>query len=70
MRTALRPEGLDRPTERCVEGRVAVVKEKLRVCVVWEGLAELLSGPYGRRVLRHIEMQDASPVVREDDEDE
>src|SRR5215203_4533847 len=41
-------EGLDRPTERCVEGRVAVVEEEPRVRVVGEGLAELLSGPCGR----------------------
>jgi len=41
-------EGLDRPTERRVEDRVAVVKEEPRVRVVGEGLAELLSGPCGR----------------------
>jgi hypothetical protein len=56
-------EGLDRPTERCVAGRVAVVEEKPRVRVMWKGLAELLSGPCGRRVLRHIDMQGASPVM-------
>jgi hypothetical protein len=41
-------EGLDRPTERRVEGRVAVVEEEPRVHVVGKGLAELLSCPCGR----------------------
>ena len=63
-------EGLDRPTERRVEGRVAVVEEEPRVRVVGKGLAELLSGPCGRWVRRHIDMQDASPVVGQDNEDE
>ena len=63
-------EGLDRPTERRVEGRVAVVEEEPRVRVVGEGLAELLSGPCGRWVRRHIDMQDAPPVVGQDNEDE
>ena len=63
-------EGLDRPIERRVEGRVAVVEEEPRVRVVGKGLAELLSGPCGRGVLRHIDMQDASPVVGQDHEDE
>jgi hypothetical protein len=63
-------EGLDCPTERCVEGRVAVVEEEPRVREVGEGLAELLSGPSGRGVLRHIDMQDAPPVVGQETEDE
>jgi hypothetical protein len=63
-------EGLDRPIERCIEGRVAVVEEEPRVRVVGKGLAELLSGPCGRWVMRHIDMQDASPVVGQDNEDE
>jgi hypothetical protein len=63
-------EGLDRPTERRVEGRVAVVEEEPRVRVLGKGLAELLSGPCGRWVPRHIDMQDASPVVGQDNEDE
>ena len=63
-------EGFDGSTERWVEGRVAIVEEEPRVRVVGEGLAELLSGPGGRGVLRHIDMQDAPPVVSQDDEDE
>jgi hypothetical protein len=63
-------EGLDRPAERRVEGRVAVVEDKPRVRVAGKGLAKLLSGPCGRWVLRHIDMQDASPVVGQDHEDE
>jgi hypothetical protein len=34
------------------------------------GFAELLSGPGGRGVRRYIDMQDAPPVVGQDDEDE
>jgi hypothetical protein len=63
-------EGLDRPTERRVEGRVAVVEDEPRVRVVGKGLAELLSGLCARWVLRHIDMQDASPAVGQDHEDE
>jgi transposase len=63
-------EGLDRPTERRVEGRVAVVEEEPRVRVVGKGLAELLSGPCGRWLIRHIDMQDTTPVVGQDNEDE
>ena len=62
--------GVDRPTERRVEGRVAVVEEEPRVRLVGKGLAELLSGPCGRGVRRHIDMQDASPVVGQHNEDE
>ena len=70
MRTAVRPKALDRPTECRVEDRVAVMEEEPRVRVVGKSLAELLSGPSGRRVLGHIDMQDASPVVGQDHEDE
>ena len=38
--------------------------------VVREGLAELLSGPRGCGMPRHVDMQDAAPIVGEDDEDE
>ncbi len=60
----------DRPTERRVEDSVAVVEDEPRVHVVGEGLAELLSGPCGRWVLGYIDMQDASPVVCQDNEEE
>jgi hypothetical protein len=49
-------EALDRPTERRVEGRVAVVEEGPRVRVVGKGLAELLSCPCGRGVRRYVDM--------------
>jgi len=62
-------EGLNRPIERCVEDRVAVVEEEPRVRVVGEGLTELLSGPCGRGVRRHIDMQDTSPVLGQNNED-
>jgi hypothetical protein len=39
------------------------VEEKLGVSVVGEGLAELLSGPCGGGVLRHVDVQDAPAVV-------
>ena len=63
-------EGLDRPVECGVEGGITVVEEKPSVRVIREGLAELLSGPYGGGVLRHIDMQNAPSIVGEDDEDE
>ena len=63
-------EGLDRSNERRVEGRVAVVEEEPRVQVGGKGLAELLSGPYGGGVRRHIDMQDAPSVVSQDYKDE
>ena len=59
-------EGLDRATERRVEGRIAVADEEPHVRAVRKGLAELLSGPCGRWVRRHIDMQDAPPVVGQD----
>jgi hypothetical protein len=45
------------------------VKKEPRIRVVGEGLAKLLSGPCGRG-RRHIDAQDALPVVGQDDEDE
>jgi hypothetical protein len=63
-------EGLERPTERRVEGRVAVVEEEPRVRVVGKGLADLPSGPGGRGVRRYIDMQDAPSVVSQDNKDE
>ena len=42
------------------------MEEEPRVRVVGEGLAELLSRPCGRGVLRYIDMQDAPPVVGQD----
>ena len=57
-------------SERRVEGRVTVVEEESRGGVVWEGLAKLLAGPRGCGMLRHVDMQDAAPIVGEDHEDE
>ena len=69
MRTLVRPKASTaRPNG--VEGGVAVVEEEPRVRVVGEGLAELLSGPCGRWVLRHIDVQDAPTVGGKDNEDE
>ena len=56
--------------ERRIEGCVAVVEEEPRAGLVCEGLAELLPGPCGRGMLRDVDMQDATAVVREHDEDE
>ena len=61
-------DGLDCPTQRRVEGRVAVVDEAPRAR--GKGLAELLPSPCGRGVRRHVDMQDAPPVVGQDHEDE
>ena len=66
MRTAVRPKASTaRPNAAS-----KVVEEEPRVRVVGKGLAELLSGPCGRGVLRHIDMQDASSAVGQDNEDE
>ena len=45
------------------------VEKDSRGGFVREGLAKLLSDPHGRGMLRHVDMQDAAPVVGEDDED-
>ena len=67
VRTGVRPKGLDRPTERSLEGRVAVVEVEPRVRVVGQRLAGLLlSAPRGRWVIGHMDMQDTSPVVGQD----
>jgi hypothetical protein len=47
---------------------VAVAYQVLRRAGFWERLDNLLSGPGGGRKLGHVEMQDASAIVRQHDE--
>jgi len=51
-----------------VEVCATVKDEIIGYRVVGKGLAKLLSHPGAGGVLRHIEMQDAAPVVRDDKE--
>ena len=60
----------DGSAECRIEGRVTTTILGGGGPHVGKGLAELLSGPCGRWVRRHIDMQDSPPVVRQDDEDE
>src|SRR5260370_39755059 len=48
---------------------IAISHQVLRYAVFWELFADLLSGPGGGRMLRHVEMQDQSAVVRQHDDD-
>ena len=50
--------------------RIAVAEELLRRGVPRERLDKLLGGPLGRGGVGHVDMDDAAPVVCEDDEDE
>ena len=60
----------DGSTECRIEGRVTVVQQEPRGGIVGACVAELLSGPLGCGMLRHVDVQDATAVVGEDDEDE
>ena len=46
------------------------MEEESRGGVVWDGLAKLLAGPRGCGMPRHVDVQDAAPIVGKDDEDE
>jgi len=48
---------------------VAVAHQVRRRAGLGECLDDLLGGPGGGRMLRHVEMQDTPAVVRQDDED-
>src|SRR5881296_1343854 len=49
---------------------VAIAKEIRRCAVIGESLHDLLGGPVGGGVLGHVEVDDASAMVGEHDEDE
>ena len=46
---------------------IAISQEILWCVVKGEGFNDLLGGPFRRRMERHVEMKDASAVVREYD---
>jgi hypothetical protein len=50
--------------------RIAIAEEIGRGGVVREGLHDLLGGPSSRGMLGDVEVQDSTPRVREDDQDE
>ena len=50
--------------------RVAIAEEMGRRGVVREGVHDLLGGPGGGGVLGHVEVEDAPPMVGQDNEDE
>ena len=60
----------DESAEGRIEGRVTVVQQESCGGITRESIAELLSSPLGRGMLRHVDLQDAAAVVGEDDEDE
>ena len=63
-------ERVDSAAERRIEGRVAVVEEETRRRVSREGFAELLSGPGGCRMGRHVHMQNPTSIVGKDEKHE
>ena len=50
--------------------RVAIAEDPARRRVVRKRLDQLLRGPRGGRMLRHVEVHDPSTMVQQDDEDE
>ncbi len=48
----------------------AIADQKPRCFLTWKGLDDLLCGPFGRRMRRHIEMHDPPPIVAQNDERE
>jgi hypothetical protein len=56
--------------QRLLINAVAVADEIGRRGLIREGVNELLSGPNGRGVLGHVEVDDSPTVVGEDDKDE
>jgi hypothetical protein len=65
------PQGLDSAGEHDpVEDRIAVAQEISRGGVPGERLHDLLGRPRGRWGIGHVTMDHASPMVRQDDEDE
>ena len=64
------PQGLDAAREHGPVDRIAVAQEVARGGVPGERLHELLGRPLGGGGVGDVDVDDASPVVRQDDEDE
>jgi hypothetical protein len=64
------PHALDSSAECLPVDAVTITQEVGRGGVVRESVDELLGGPRGGRMLGHVEVDDASTVVGEHDEDE
>jgi hypothetical protein len=63
-------QGLDAAREHDPVDRIAVAQEVARGRLQGAGLHELLRRPLGRGGVGHVDVEDASPVVRQDHEDE
>ena len=63
------PQRLDSAGEHGAVDRIAVAQQVARGGVPGERLHELLSRPLGRRDVGDVDVDDASPVMRQDDED-
>lgn len=63
-------EGRDRTAERVIEDRIASVEKIARRHLPGKGLAQLLARPRRCRVRRHVDVEDAPPLVGEHNEDE
>ena len=64
------PHGLDSAREHDPVDRIAVAQEVSRGGLPGERLHELLGRPLGRGGVGDVDVDDASPVVRQDHEDE
>ena len=61
---------LDTPDELSTEDTVTVTKQIARCGIVGKGVTHLLGGPPSRRRGRDVEVQDATPVVGHDEEND
>ena len=48
---------------------IAITQQITRCSIVGKGFNDLLGGPFGAGVSRHVEVNDTAPVVADDDED-
>jgi hypothetical protein len=64
----LNPETLDRRKYLFTEISPTIKDQVLRRGIIGKRLADLLRHPCARRMLRHVEVKYASPVVRDDEE--
>ena len=49
---------------------ITIAQQVLRRGRPWKRFNELLCGPFARRMLRHIEVNDPAPIVGQDDQHE
>jgi hypothetical protein len=66
----LDPHALQAAPKWLTVDAIAVAEEIGRRGLVWKGIHDLLSGPGGRGMLGHVEVNDTPAMVREHDENE